>query len=275
MYTIFKAGKVSYEGPPSYNVLECEFSDSISSANHKEEYTFWQQILYTDTKAKKEITVNINSQRITGEYKYSLNQVPNNYASHFYQDADGNHFAVDSSGVPVLCLWNIRQTDSKSVQNRTEQQCVDVAKKFLSQYVNVEDYTVTVVNKASKKAYEITFIKHLNGYETTDCAIVTVLNTGELYSFSSFMLGKVHKTAAVKFEYDLVWQAVQQKLETIYSDVKENYSSITYEEPVIQYTILEDGKPALYCVVDVSFNELLQGGGYMEQGERVTFLVEL
>ncbi len=259
--------------PLSYTALECGCSDVVSGADHNLEYTFWKDTQFADTQAKKKITVNINGEDICGEYQYSRNQAPDNYTSHFYKTAVGKLFAVDPSGVPVQYTWSAGQTGEKSDQSYTEQQCVDVAGKFLRQYVNVEDYTVSTSYENAKKAYEVTFRKHLNGYETTDCAVVTVLENGELYSFSSNMLGKVPNTAAIEFDYDEVFVAVDRKLIDIYSNIFGGDTYFDGGEPLLQYTVLENGKPALYCISNarVVFNDTFE----IMYEETVFFIVEL
>lgn len=261
--------------PAPYHVLECDHSDSVLGADHQTEYTFWLEGNYSEIKANEKITITLNGKEVSGKYKHSQNQMPNNYSSRFYENANGTLFAVDPSGTPVFYFWGKQDTDNKSANSCTEQQCVSVAKSFLGQYVNIEDYQITVVNKNAKNIYEITFTKYLNGYETTDQATVSVYGNGTLYSYSSFMLGKIPETAALPFEYDAAVYSVERKLDTIYNDIREDYSSIIYDTPNFKYTILEDGSTALYCIVDVHFEKEIEESKMLVQSEKVALLVEL
>ena len=264
-----------YVNPIVYNVLECDYSDSITGANHKREYSYWMNEQRIDIEAEEHIEMTIDKETVIGTYQYSQNQMPNNYASHVYKDSKGNRFAIDSNGVPVFYFWGSSQSENYSSSIYTEEQCICVARDFLNGYVNIDDYRITVEQDTAKGIYVITFTKWLNGYSTTDCAVVEVKNNGRLYSYSSFMLGRIPDNSTVEFYPDIAEQAVYQKLDAIYGSVKENNSSVAYGIPDFKYTILEDGNLAVYCIVDIQSKNIVDGFGSVVQSERVAFVIEL
>lgn len=264
-----------YVKPVAYNVLECDYSDSITGANHKIEYSYWLEDRRIDIEAEEHVELTIGNETVSGTYQYSQNQMPNNYASHFYKDSNGKRFAIDSNGFPVFYFWGSLQTDSHSSGVCTEQQCIATARDFLNSYVNIDEYEISVEHVTDRGIYEITFTKFLNGYGTTDCAVVAVQNNGSLYSYASFMLGKLPDDSAVEFYPDIAEQAVYQKLDAIYGCIKEDDSSVTYGTPDFKYTVLENGDLAVYCIVDIQCEDCNDGLVSVAQSERVALIIEL
>lgn len=259
----------------TYNVLECDYSDSVSGANHKVEYDYWTVGRHIDTNIEKERQIMLDKNVTQGVYQYSQHQMPNNYPTHIYKDAKGTRFATDPDGFPVFFFWGNRQTDTPSLGVHTEQQCLSVARDFLSNYADVDEYEITTKTDSDKGIYEFTFTKWLNSYRTTDSATIVVKNDGSLYSYSSFMLGRLPTSADVEFNPDVAKQSVYQKLDTIYSPVRANYSAVTYGTPNFEYTILENGDLAILCVVDIQCENSNGGGICTIQSEKVALIIEL
>lgn len=258
-----------------YRVLECKYSDSIPEAKHITEYTFWSGEDKSEPAIEQEITITIGNQTITGQYKQSRHRSPNTYPSRDYLDADGNHFSVDDTGLLDSYFWGSEEKNNTFKNTYTEKECLEIAKDFLRCLIDIDAYTVAINRHSNIAGYEFIFTKFLNGYETTDSAIVTVLENGSLYSYSATMLGRIPDTDAIEVDYDAIVESVYSKLDTIYSQVKGKYTSVTYELLNLKYTVLENGRLAMYCVVDVNCERYVDGVGSINQGERVILVVEL
>jgi hypothetical protein len=239
------------------------------------EYEYWSVENQIYENASKEKEIRLNEETISGVYQYSDHQIPNNYPSHIYKDSQGKRFATDPNGTPVFYFWGNPQNNVVSSRICSEQQCLAIAQDFLSNFVNVDEYEVTTETDSQEGIYEITFTKWLNGYPTTDHATVTVKSDGSLYSYSSFMLGRLPTTSTVKFDLELAKQSVYQKIDKIYDSVRGEYTSITCDEPIFEYTILENGATALFCVVDVQCKLPNGGDTPMYLSERVLLIIEL
>jgi hypothetical protein len=256
-------------------VLECDYSDSITGADHNIEYDYWLDERCFDTEVEERIEIIVDNETVTGTYQYSQNQMPNNYSSHIYKDSKGTRFAVDSDGMLLFYFWGSSQSENNSSSIYTEQQCVSIAQRFLDDYVNIDDYVISVEHNSARGIYEITFTKWLNGYRTTDCAVVAVKDNGSLYSYSSFMLGRLPNVATIDFHPDIAEQVINQKLDTIYSPVKKDNSNLIYEILNYKYTILENGNLSVYCIVDIEIETIVDDLGAVVQSERVAFVIEI
>lgn len=258
-----------------YLVLECGYSDSISGANHKMEYDYWSNEECINATTDKNIDITIGNETISGTYLFSSNQVPDNYSSHYYQGSQGTIFATDSQGIPVFFSWDTDKTDAQTISVRTEQECIAIAREFVSRYTEVDRYETSVVQPNDSDYYEITFTKMLNHIPTTDHAVVRVKNNGALYTYSSFMLGKLPDSSDYVFYPDKAKAAVYEKLDAIYCPVKANYTSVSYETPEFRYTVLNNGELALYCVVDVECESSVDGQNTVVISEKVSLILEL
>ena len=88
------------------------------------------------------------------------------------------------------------------------------------------------------------------------------------------MLGRISNNNATPFVYDILIEALNKKLDTVYKDVKNNYTSTIYEEPELFYTILDDGTSALYCTIDIKFSST-ENNTTSTLCERLAFIVPL
>lgn len=243
-----------YAQTVTYQPMLVHYSDSIPGILHGPEVTYWQDNKYVEENISRTTLQHIDGKEVIGTYAHTDKEFPNTFATRIYYDERNLQFGLDEDGVLQFYFWgdvNI-PTDKKKVY--TEQECLKIAEIFLEDYTSVDDYTISTIIKADRGLYEFTFTKYLNGYATTDQATVTVHNSGILYSFSSFMLGRISSNNATPFVYDSIIGALHKKIDAVYKDVKNNYISTVYDEPELFYTVLDDGTTALYCVIDIQFS---------------------
>lgn len=258
----------------SYRPMLVHYSDSVPGLSHSPEVTYWQHDKYVDESVPKTMLQNIDGKNVTGDYAYTDKDFPNNFATRIYYDERNLQFGLDEAGILQFYFWGDSNINTNNKLICKEQECLSIAKTFLKDYTNIDDYTISTIEKADRGLYEFTFTKYLNGYATTDQAIVTVHNSGTLYSFSSFMLGRISNNNATPFEYEVLIEALHKKLDTVYKDIKNNYTSTIYEEPELFYTILDDGTSALYCAIDIKFSST-KNSTTSTLSERLAFIVPL
>lgn len=259
-----------------YEVFVVDYSDSIQGADHKVEMTAWQQEKYVDAAAEQAVTETINNQSVTGVYAYTDKDFPNNYTTRIYYNENNLQFGLDERNRLQFYFWGEDAIAPGNTKVYTEEECLTIAKDFIHRdvdsYCVFEEYSVDTVIKKDRGLYEFTFTKHIYGFPTTDQAIVTVHKSGTLYSFSSFMFGRISELNYVDFDSKMSRQVITEKLDAIYRNVKQEYTSVVYREPEAYYTLLDNGDTALYCTIDVTFAKT-ENGVTSNISERIGMIV--
>lgn len=254
-----------------YQVFIYDYSDSLPSAKHEVEYVFADYEKYHDTVVDDSVELLINGICYSGKFQLSQYREYNYFPVHRYVDENGFMFEVNEAGVLTSCFWG---NTSLQGAKKTEAECVAIARDFLASIVNVNNYDFDVVEDSERGLYTVNFIKTIHDIETTDTATVVVKNDGSLYSYSSFMLGKVIDELIPTDTIDLnkVKESINNKLSSVYRDAHNVYSRIEYSEPDVALTVLKDGKLGVVCTVNVACIEI---AGEFETvvSERISFVV--
>lgn len=255
-----------------YQVLIYDHSASVASA--KIEYVFADNEKYDDIVVDDHIELSINNIShisLVGKYDTSQYRGYNYFPVHRYEDEKGISFEVDDSGLPISCFWG---DTSLPGTKKTKDECIEIARDFLASIVNINDYDIDIDEDPERGSYTVKFTKSIHGLRTTDSATIVVKNDGELYSYSSYMLGRVTEESISTDAVDLdkVKRSINNKLTSIYKDAENIYSRIEYGEPDIMLTVMKDGKTGVVCTVDVSCIKTL--GEYESRvGEKISFVV--
>lgn len=253
-----------------YQVLTCDFSDSFSGASLEREYNYWYQNTFDTSKVEPLVVVDVAGAQHIGTFNHASLMMPNSYPVYQYTDEDENTFSVDPDGKLTSYFWNRKEGNDQS--KKSEKVCAEIARTFLEQFTDVELYQLETKYDGEQGHYQYTFTKYIDGYETADSARITVKETGELYIFSSSMLGKIPMDTKITIDKKAVEKAVFKKLDSAYAGVKSEFDKIEYEIVSNYVTILESGEIAAVCTVDV--NCLKRMGKYYEDcGERFSFVV--
>ena len=197
----------------------------------------------------------------TGSYVDSDYETYNTFATARYLDQNQKLFEVDDRG-----LLTTGGTCS-------QEECLEIAKAFLRPYAELSSYQVDVLFHEADGLYEIEFTKYIGSCKTTDRATVTVAASGELYSYSSTMLGRISTETVNDFDMTKAEVSVSGKLYAIYGGVLERYDSVEYEILDTKLTLLEDGSAALIYTVDVSCINAVEDHEVVTS-ERVQLLIQ-
>lgn len=254
-----------------YQVLIYDYSDSVSSAKHEIEYVFADYEKYKDVVFDDNIEIQVNDTRYSGKYQASQYREFNFFPVYQYVSEEGLSFEVDESGVLTSCFWG---NSSLQGMKKTKDECVAIACDFLANIVDVDNYEINVVEDSERGMYTVSFIKKIGNFKTTDTATLTIKSDGSLYSYSSFMLGKV-KEESVSVDsivLEKVDESISKKLSSVYQDAKNNYSRVEYGEHNIALTTLKDGNLGVVCTVNVEFIESI-GEFETSISERISFVV--
>ena len=97
--------------------------------------------------------------------------------------------------------------------------------------------------------------------------------TGHVYSFSSTMLGRISSDATTNFDREFIQTQIISKLDDEYSEAKQVYDIVSYENFDYELTVDDDGEYALICSIDVKC--IRSHGGYDSiVSERLLLLIQ-
>lgn len=193
----------------------------------------------TDQDEQQTISKYIAGERVTGTYLYSTRNTLDMIRTNVYQTQDGHLFGSDSEGILRFCTWNIEESATTVL---TEQQCQKVAKDFLTPYVKLDHYKITVDRKENGIFYVFTFTKYYGDHPTVDQAVVTVHQSGQLSAYRSTMFGRLPDQADAPVDEAKIKDLIDQKIASMYPNI-----STSRSEPVFIYHTAGD----LYCLVDI------------------------
>ncbi len=232
-----------------YSVRIYGFSDSISSADHSVEYSF------ADSEKYEGIIPSVKKEFLIGNKSYSASYdkvaylAYNYFPVYEYGDSEGNSFSVDDTGKLTSCFF--RKEESDIVVSKED--CLQIAKRFLQNIIDVSQYEIEITENGDEKYYTIEFTKYIGDIKTTDSATIKVLYDGNIYSYSSFMLGRIPKKTNVStLNFEQVHLAIENKLDQIYKDVRNTYDKVKYDTSDLMLTVLKDGKIGLICYTNIS-----------------------
>lgn len=254
-----------------YQVLIYDYSDSVPSAKHEVEYIFADNEKYSNTTPDDIVRIMINGINYSGKYKSSQYREYNYFPVSQYVDENGLSFEIDDSGTMTSCFWG---NTSLQGAEKTKDECVTIARGFLASIIDIDNYDIDVVEDSEREMYRVRFTKKIGNFKTTDAATIVIKSDGNLYSYSSFMLGKISDKTVSADSIDLkkVEEAVNNKLSAVYQDAKNDYSRVEFGEKNLMLTVLKDGKPGVICTVDVN---CVKSDGEFETtvSERINFVV--
>ena len=259
----------------NYEALVVGSSLSASGVEYTVEKDIYNLDKKTDSSLPQTATLTLNGKTITGTYSHSEKQFPNTFYRHvYYGETKGRKFFLDDSGQLLRFIWGDITVglETENYEALTEEACMAIAKDFIlnnvSDKINLDEYTVDIQDEGTH-TYRFVFKKYINGFATMDEATVAVVKTGEVFSFSSTMFGRISAADMPKLDQDKITQTIEKKLDTIYQDVRGKYAAVKYEEPELSLILLDDGTPAIYCAVSVRFEDG-KGGSI---GELVSMII--
>ena len=236
----------------NYSIKICGYSDSVSGISHELEYKDWSQDAFVDSAAEKRVSFAIENLAIIGNYVETEKRFSEFYNTHTYKDENNRYFSLTEDGKLCTYFFGNDSSNSENKKVYTEAECVKVASKFVSNFVDVSEYTISTVFNENRKMYTVSFEKYIDGFKCSDRADIMIEETGYMYSFSSTMLGRISSTATTKFNSKTVQEQIVSRLDNEYSKVNQNYDKIEYKNFDYELTIDGNGEYALICSVKVA-----------------------
>lgn len=261
------------EATGEYQALIFSFSDSGNGVRHEREYHYWSDDRIDESDVSKSITITVDGVKRQATYQDdAIKRPPNPYPEYFYKDDNNCSVMVDAEGKLTSYVWGMPTNTQGTHNNLSEEGCLKIARDFLSELVDVEQYHIDTEYVSEQKRYTFKFTKYINNQKTADMATISVWETGELCSFTSTMLGKIPLTTQCNFDMDKVEQTIYEKLDSIYADAKKAYDKVEYEIVTSYATILESGEVALVAYVDVDCVRQV-GQNFQSVGSKIGFVI--
>lgn len=256
-----KADLVAYEIPPT------AYSETGSSGP-------WRVRNEDVSKSNPEETrtVTFDGKTYTGKYVYDSQNHYNSYRSRFYEFSGGIFSVKETTGQVDYIKSTMLSTGGK-----TEAECEAEVIRIASQFINPEDYELTV--QADEKSKTFLFVRYIGGVETSARLCVTMKTYGGLYKLYSVELQMVDEVEAYIHEHGLSKTERQAKRLSSYAGrslvkekIKENDSDnagYTMQDGVL--TVSADGKLGVLYEVNVAWND--QYGEYTMEGSNIVHVV--
>lgn len=252
-----------------YTALLVDYSDSVDGVSCTVEYEFAERDRYEQITPSEKIQITIQQNKIEGTYRRSRYSAYNYYPEYVYTDKHNNLFYVDPDGNLVSCFWGQTVSDKDPL---TREQCVDIGKAFAAEIFDISSYQLRVTDDPQGKFYRMKFTKPINGYKTSEFAEICVQYTGELYSFSSSMLGKINIDSNASIDEEKLKSAVYERVDALYAPIKDNYDRVEYGEVTYMITVLKDGSCGVICEINVDFINI-RGEYSLVTGAYLSFVV--
>lgn len=244
-----------------YAVLEIGGYDNLSGANHKTE-------IILDNKEQSKLfispnkTINVNGIEWNVDYTISeKGYLYKNNLDYYEKNENGVYVQIginEDTGVVDSYSWvDVKYTENKNVSELTEEDCLDVAKTYLSKFVTSDEYEVVNIRYMEipeyKAIFDIEFVRVIDGVKTSDKAYIGVTVFGDVISHLFVSLGEMaDATLPTDEEMKIIEANVDEKLDTIYGNVSADYD-VSYEIADKILVKLSDGRYAFeyYVTVDL------------------------
>lgn len=234
----------------TYTASLLDYSDDASDLSLSREYDKWSSLPDFDIQSGDTMDISLNGNQVTGELWFTYTPNLGNYTVYCYLYNEHYDFAVDENGKLVTFRLPVTST---GLPAKTEHECLQIAKNFLSTLVDPEDYDVTSVYYKEEGEYRFSFHKNIDQFKSADSAEIYVHESGQLFSFSSLMLGRIPTDTKNVFDIDKVNEVINKKIDSIFDGVLSgpmNYSIVDYT-----FTILEDGSQAVVATIEATSTE--------------------
>ena len=237
----------------TYTVLEVGGYDNISGANHMEDITLDNEN-YSKVLVIPQKTVKINGNDWKVEYCGSQRgYLYKNDLDNYTRDEDGVFVDIGinkDTGTVDSYMWvDQKYVESQTGAELTEEECLDIAKTYLGDYVKTDEYEVVNVRYLEipeyKAIYDFEFARVIDGIKTSDTAYIGVSVFGDVISHLFVSLGELADAEApTEKEMEIIQDHVDAKLAAIYENVSSKYD-ISFEIEDTVLVRLSDGKYAM------------------------------
>lgn len=176
-----------------------------------------------------------------------------NDLDNYTRDEDGVFVDIGinkDTGTVDSYMWvDQKYVESQTGAELTEEECLDIAKTYLGDYVKTDEYEVVNVRYLEipeyKAIYDFEVVRVIDGIKTSDTAYIGVSVFGDVISHLFVSLGELADAEApTEKEMEIIQDHVDAKLAAIYENVSSKYD-ISFEIEDTVLVRLSDGKYAM------------------------------
>lgn len=242
---------------------ELSRDDAESTDNKRIEINLSSSRLNRDD-AESSMTVNVFGKELTGTYQYTVSYPYYNcdYDTYIYTDEKGvKHIYNVNSKTKELVGYSHSVNKDHVVKgfNYDYNKCLEIARKFLSEYVDVTKYECMSFENSTQlfkteydgDFYTFYFVKIINGIKTNIISTVAVNTDGEIDIFSTYM-DKMFD-GADETRFSSVYDEAKIKSDVEKGIIKAFGSFDTYQIDEVKATRLKDGTLGFEYKVGVNF----------------------
>lgn len=219
-----------------------------------------------ETDPEETAMVSFDGKTYTGKLAYTTQtQQTHTYRSHYYEFSGGKFSVKETTG-----QVDYIQSAMLSTGGKTEAECEAEAVRIASQFINTEDYKLTIESDETSQVFS--FVRYIAGIETSARLCVTMKTYGGLYKLYSVELQMVDEVEAYIQEHGLSKTETQAKRlssnagrSLVKERIKENYPNnegYTIQDGVL--TVSGNGQLGMLYEVSVAWND--QDGEYTMEG---------
>ena len=245
----------------SYEVYEVYSDENQYLGEHLSEFDL-KSDLSKELKLIKNKTVSVNGVEYKVTYEDTLTGYWYNGKIDFYEGTTdrGNLISLginrDTGVIDRYDNYEKVHIDTSLYTEKTEEECLQIAKDYLSTYVDdIDSYRLD--KKSSRQAnkvpyYSFTFYRYIEEVKTYDLAIIEITYCGDVFSHYFDCLGALKGVNAPdEATLNALNEKVTEKLDEIYSSVKDEYT-VEYGDRDVTLIKLSDGKYAMEYYVDIN-----------------------
>ena len=202
------------------------------------------------------LTVEFGGKQWTGEYDCGIlpsDTNSRNYAVHFYDVGIEASFAVDDQGNLVeFADYSDYDEDAPTL---SQEQCQQVAEEIIGDSIDRSEYQLDVelIQHGQRKHYFFEYVKHVDGFVTSDKILVIVSDKGVFESFTKEMLGKIPVDTPIPFNREEVKETIREKLDVEFADEKEIYDDMEYDFRPGTISLTKEGEYKYVISVEVNW----------------------
>jgi len=195
---------------------------------------------YQDYIAPEYATITINGQTLEGKLKKTwwYSAIPEFI---YYNDAEEVAFCYNALGqVTHFSFWSPEKLVNTE-KIATAEDCLNAAKDYLSEIVNIADYTIVIEQKAiigtDHYGYRINFLKYVDGIVSNDSAHFLFSPDGQILSYTANNIGKISVDMVNPFDLTIVQELLFEAGRKRHADSIANGWNVWFEDPDFTFTI--------------------------------------
>ena len=183
------------------------------------------------------------------------------YVANEYRDGNNSIKVVEDtqsiSSFRSELYYGNEEERNYSLPLLTEDELRTIADEYASKVIDVQEYQVEVKDEAEYNAYQYSYTRYIDGYETSDYFKVTLSNRGELLEYRDSLMRNMEYVSLEGFDKEKAYDAVKEALKEYRPDA---YVDTFVPEAEI-LTLTEDNEIAFYYRATVVIDK---EGGYRE-----------